>query len=787
MLKNYLKISLRTLQKYKGYAFINVFGLAIGLACCLLIVLFVRDELNYDRFHENADRTYRIVRQEGQLAPSVTVAAPLAPALATTFPEVEHATRMFHYWFTPLLSRGDEGFYEDRIFFTDGAFFDVFDFTLLRGNAASALREPFSILLTETMARKYFGDEDPIGQTLTMNAAHPFTVTGILEDPPRTSHFTFDFLAAIESLPAVMGWPTVMENWGLGAFYTYLVLPEGYDPALLDEKLAEYNPSGVAARYFVQPLTDIHLNSNYRGEIEPGSDIRYVWLLSGIALMILLLACMNYTNLATARFARRMREVGIRKVVGAQRGQLMGQFLGESVLLSMVALLVALALLEGLLPAFSTLIDGTLTFEIVEDYSLLAAIVGVALLAGLIAGSYPAFYLSAFHPGTALKGVQNRGRRTPLRKVLVVTQYAIAVVLLAGTGIVYQQLNYMRTAKLGFEKEQLVIIPVRDERVQARPDAAKAAFSALSEVMSVSSSTSLPGTPMSGTSDARRAGAADDEPFQINLGWIDADYVETLDIGMAAGRDFSDAFPTDHEETLLLNENAARQFGWARAEDAIGEVINIWGEQRQVIGVMNNFHFESLRESIEPLLFFPEMDECRGLIVRLRTNDLAATMGNLEAAWKGLSTTQPFTYSFLDDTLETLYVAETRWGRIIGTATLFALLIACLGLFGLASFLAEQRTKEIGVRKALGASAPQIALLLSSAFARLVVVAFVVATPIAYFAAQRWLDTFAYRITLSGWVFLAAGLIALGVALLAVSYQSVKAALADPVKALRYE
>ncbi len=787
MLKNYFKISIRNLKKHKGYAFINVFGLAIGLACCLLIVLFVRDELSYDRFHEKANRTHRIVQQSGELAPSVTVGVPLAPALVNTFPEVEHATRLFHYWFTPLLSRGEDGFYEDRTFFTDSAFFDVFDFALARGNPATALREPFSILLTETMARKYFGDEDPMGQTLMMNAAHPFTVTGILEDPPRTSHFTFDFLASIESLPAVMGWPNVMENWGLGAFHTYVVLPESYDVALLDEKLAGFAPSDLTVRYFTQPLTRIHLHSKYRGEIEPGSDVRYVWLLSGIALIILLLACINYTNLATARFARRTREVGIRKVVGAHRRQLMGQFLGESVFLSMVALLVALALLEGLLPTFSTLIDGTLTFNIAQDYGMLAAIVGIALLAGLVAGSYPAFYLSGFRPGAVLKGVPTGARRTPLRKVLVVTQYAIAVVLLAGAGIIYQQLDYMQTARLGFEKEHLIVIPVRDEAVRARPEFAKAAFSNLPGVVRVSSSTSLPGTKMSGTSDARRAGAVDDEPFRINVGWIDEDFVETLDVGMAAGRDFSNQFPTDKDETLLLNETAARDFGWASPQEAIGEVIALWGEQRRVIGVMEDFHFESLRNAIGPLLFFPEMDKGSGLILRLRTTDLPATMARLETTWKDLSTAQPFTYSFLDKDLETLYVAETRWSRIIGGAALLALLIACLGLFGLASFLAEQRTKEIGVRKALGASASQIAVLLSGDFAKLVTAAFVVGAPLAYFAAHRWLDSFAYRIEISWPIFLMAGLTALGVALLAVSYQSVRAALADPVKALRYE
>ena len=787
MIKNYLKITLRTLLKHKGYAFINIFGLAIGLACCLLIVLFVRDELSYDRFHEKADRTYRIVRQERDLAPSVTPSALLGPALMETYPEVEHATRLIRSYFSPLVSRDEDGFYEDRIFFTDAEFFNVFDFRLVRGDPDTVLSEPFSILLTETMARKYFGDEDPLGQTLTLNAAHTFTVTGLLDNSPRTTHFTFDFLASIESLPEVTGRANMLETWGLGSFPTYVVLPEGYDPAALEEKLAGFLPPQFQIRYFLQPLTEIHLASAYRGEIEANSDARYVWMLSGIALMILLLACINYTNLATARFARRAREVGIRKVVGAHRRQLMGQFLGESVLLSMMALLVALALLEALLPAFSTLIDGTLTFDFSEDVAMLGAMVAMALLAGLVAGSYPAFYLSAFRPGLVLKGAAEGSRRTPLRKVLVVTQYAIAVVLLAGTGIIYQQLDYMRTAKLGFEKEHVVVVPVRDEAVQQRPEVAKATFLMQPEVTHVSSSAALPGTETSGTSDARRLGAQDDEPFRISVHWIDEDYVEALGIAMAAGRDFSDDFPTDKDETLLINETAARDFGWASAAEAVGEVIALWGEQRRVIGVMEDFHFESLRTAIGPLLFFPEMDETRSLILRLRTNDLPATLARLEDTWKQLSTTQPFTYSFLDEDLETLYVAEMRWGKIIASAALFALLIACLGLFGLASFLAEQRTKEIGVRKVLGASATSIAVRLSGDFARLVLIAFVVGAPVAYLSAQRWLDGFAYRIEVSGWIFLMAGSLVLAIALLTVSYQAIKAALADPVRALRYE
>lgn len=786
MLKNYLKIAVRNLRKHKGYAFINIFGLAVGLAVCLLIVLYVRDELSYDRFHDNAEEIYRIVRQEGELTPSVTPAVPLAPALIEAYPEVLQATRLFRYWSTPLLSRGEEGFYEERFFFTDNNFLDVFSFPLSQGDPASALEQPFSLLLTESAAHRYFGEEDPVGQTITLNAQHVFTITGVLQDVPRTSHVTFDFLASLESAPVVTGRTQMLESWGLGSFPTYVVLPAGHDPALLDAKLANFAPPETNIRYFLQPLTDIHLYSNYRGEIEANSDIRYVYLLAGVALIILLLACINYTNLATARFTQRALEVGIRKVIGAHRKQLTLQFLGESLFLAFIAMLGAIALLELMLPAFSNLIDGTLTLDYTRDYAMLAMLGGIAMFAGLVAGGYPAFYLAAFQPGAVLKGARDGASRTPLRKVLVVTQYAMAVVLVAGAGVIYQQLDYMQSKKLGFDKEQVVVVPIRDEQVKERPEVAKAAFLELPEVTQVSASSSAPGSQTSRTT-LRPLGALRDEPFQMYVDWIDADYVETMDIEMVAGRDFSNELATDAEETLIINETAVRELGWATPEEALGQSIAIWGENRNIIGVTRDFHFQSLHSAINPLLFFPEVDQSSGLILRLRTDDLAATMTRLEASWKQLSASQPFNYSFLDQDLEKLYSVEQRWGTVIGSAAMLALLIACLGLFGLASFMAEQRTKEIGVRKVLGASAFSIAVLLSNDFARLVGVAFVLGAPVAYFAAQRWLEGFAYHIEISVWVFLVAGLLALGIALLTVSYQSIKAALSDPVKSLRYE
>ncbi len=790
MLKNYLTITLRNLRKHPGYAFINLFGLALGLVCCLLIFLFVRDELSYDRFHEKADRTYRIVRQFEALPPSVAPPPPLAPALMADYPEVEHATRMFRYWFTPMVSRGDQAFNEEDFLFTDPQFFEVFDFPFLQGNPATALNEPGSLILTASMAAKYFGDEDPMGQTLQVNVSNTFTVTGVMADTPSNSHFRFDFLTTLESATDIMGWENVLDQWGLGAFPTYVVLPDGYDPAQLEAKLPGFVDRHFEAdtpiSFTLQPLTNIHLHSNYTGEWEANSDMRYVYLLVGIALIILLLACINYTNLATARFARRAKEVGIRKTVGAQRQQLILQFLGESVLLAGTALVIALAVLNVVLPAFNQLVGRSLDFNLLAEPLLLAGLVVGALLTGLIAGSYPALYLSHFRPSVVLKTAKAPSRRVPLRTALVVAQYTIATVFIIGTVVIYQQLDYIQTKKLGFEQEQVVLIPVRDEPLQLQPEVVKNTFRNLPTVEHVSASTSLPGLEAAGTS-MDPVGPLREGTFRLSVFWIDDTYTDAMDVNLVTGRTFAAAPSPDTDDALLLNESAVTAFGWASPEEAMGETIRIWGESRTVIGVVEDFHFESLREPIQPLLFLPEFGTVGGLVVRVRGDNFQESLAQLAQGWEQLNTAQPFTYTFLDQDLAELYDAERRWGRIIGAAAMLAILIACLGLFGLAAYAAEQRTKEIGVRKVLGASVGGLVALLTKDFARLVLVAFVVAVPLAYYAAQRWLDSFAYRMELGAGIFLLAGGLILCIALFTVSYQAIRAALTDPVKSLRYE
>ncbi len=788
MWTNYLKATLRTLRKQKLYGFINIYGLGLGIACCLLLLLFLRDEVSYDRFHPNAERTYRIVQQDNALAEDVTPEAPLAPALLADYPEIEHATRLFRYWFTPLVSRDDTGFYEEDLLFTDAQFFQVFGFEFLRGTPEEALAAPFSLVLTESAAQTYFGEDDPLGQTLMLNAEHAMTVTAVLADPPRTSHFSFSMLGSVEALDDVMGWDNVLDNWGLGAFPTYLTLAESVDPAALDAKLPDFVDRTLGEEsvtvYRLQPLTDIHLYSDYRGELEANSDIRYVWLLAALAAIILLLACINYTNLTTAQFARRAKEIGVRKAVGAQRNQLAVQVLTESLVMAGLALVVALGLIELLLPAFGTLLGG----ELALDYGsglVLGVALGIALLTGLAAGGYPALVLSASAPRMALKGAST-GTRSPLRQALVVAQYIAAVVLVVGAGVVYQQLDFIQSEKLGFDEEQVVIVPVRDSTVAQQPGTVKATFAALPEVTSVTATTSLPGTQMPATTDFRPEGMTGD-PFRMFMGWVDDAYVGTMGMELAAGRNFSQSRDASADRAVLLNETAVREIGWTSPEEAIGKQATIWGQEREIVGVVKDFHYTSLREPIAPYLLFPNFNDSQGIALRLRTDDLPATLAKLETTWRTLSTAQPFTYSFLDSDLDRLYQAEERWGKIVGIGALVALLIACLGLFGLASFLAVQRTKEVGVRKVLGASAASVVVLLSKDFAKPVLIAFAVACPLAWMAAERWLDGFAYRTALGPGVFALAGLTVLAIALLTVSYHAFRAATVDPVKALRYE
>ena len=799
MLKNYFKIAFRNFKKQKGYAVINIVGLAVGLACFILISLFVQFELSYDTFHDKADRIYRIAKEDpgnyylGTNRFAVTP-APLVKALMEEFPEVEHATQIDQTY--RLLEYEDKRFYEEGIYATEH-FFDVFTFPLLQGDPRTALVEPNSIILTESLARKYFGEANPMGQSLTTIQANDkveMKVVGIAKDVPANSHLTFDYLISMSSS---RGYARYIDHWDSNNYLTYASLRPDHSlpdfvaklPALARKYLSQRpyfqeHPEAIYI-YFPQALTDIHLRSHLNFEFGVNGDIKYVYLFSAIGLLILLIACINYMNLATARSVTRAREVGVRKVIGAHRAQLVRQFMGEAIILSGLALLVAVTLVQLLLPTFNTLTARHMVLDMAHTGGLLATLLFLGLGVGILAGSYPAFMMSAFHPVRVMKGVlQRRTSKTTLRNVLVVVQFAVTVTLIVGTLVVQQQLRYIQRANTGIDRAHVVSIWIQDEAVRGQYAALKQTLQNHPNVLGVTASRHDP-TRISSQSGTRQwEGAEEGQHISVYHTSIHHDYIDLFDIELVEGRDFSEAMATDERKGMLINETMARRLGW---DTAVGKWLNLNRHEARVIGVMKDFNFQSFHQEIAPLALYLDTEWFSRVLVKVRPDEMRETIAFLDKTMAEFSPAYPFEYHFLDDAYNRMYQTETRLGSLFSYFTSLALAIACLGLLGLATFTASQRTKEIGVRKVLGASVGSIVALLSKDFLRLVGLAFIVAVPPAYFTMQHWLDGFAYRIELSWGIFLIAGLTALGVALSTVSYQSIKAALADPVKSLRYE
>lgn len=822
MRRNHLKVVLRHLSRHKGYTFMNVAGLAVGMVCCLFILFYVLDERSYDRYHERADQIYRVAME--QQFPDREVASALTPrslahVLASDYPEIVQATRLSRERTERVLVRyEDQHFFEETVFFTDPNVFDVFTLPLLRGNPETALKNPWSVVITEAMAQKYFGSEDPIGKVLSIRLrgdgdAFDYRVTGIAKEMPPQSHFRFGFLASYQLHPFATNRRDGSErqNWGGGNVYTYVVVQADASSEGLAAKITEtantylrrqveantnqsfddYLAAGNRSRYFLQPLTAIHLRSHLDAEIEPNGDAAYVYFFSAIAFFIMLLACINFVNLATARATRRAKEVGIRKVLGSHRAQLIRHYLTESLLLSGGALLVAIGLVVVLMPVFNGLTDKSLTLFWLKSEFVGFGLLVFTLVVGLAAGAYPAFLLSSFRPATVLKQ-GGRGGATgwsTLRSGLVVFQFAVTIGLMVSTVVMYDQMAYLLNKKLGFDEEQVVVIE-GTEGLWARTEPFRQALLGLPGTLRVAHAESVPGRPLGGASPLRLEDAPPEE--EVVMAWMYAgfDFVETLGLEVVAGRSLSHAFASD-STGALLNESAVQALG---IDDPIGKQLVTRGNTLRytITGVVKDFHFESLRQEITPMVIFgPDpfySNRPRELFVaRLRTDNLAETLADLQATWKAFFPVQPFRYSFLDQGFDALYRAEQTTGRLFGIFTGLALLIACLGLFGLASFTAVQRVKEIGVRKVLGASVSSIVWLLSKDFAKPVLLAFILAAPLSYFMMQGWLNDFAYRVDLSWGIFLIVGLAAFGVALLTVSYQAVKAAFTNPVESLRYE
>ncbi len=803
MISNYLKVALRNLLKHKAYTFINVVGLSIGLACCVLILLYVKDELSYDRYHTKADRIYRVIlhgRLAGNEIHAANTCVPMAATLTAEYPEVEFATRLDNLG-TVLVSYKGKSFNEERVFFADSSFFDIFTLGLLSGNPKNVLSAPNSVVLTEATVRKYFGEDDPMGRTLTFDDNTDYLVTGVSENVPENSHFHFDFLASFNSL----SWST-STSWVNNNLKTYILLQENVPPSQLEAKFPqlirkyvapqiqqglgvtydEFIESGGEYYYSLQPLANIHLHSKLEDEIEPGGNAAYITIFSIIAFFVLLLACINFMNLATARSANRAKEVGIRKVVGSRQIQLIKQFLIEAALLSFIAMVVAVFLVELFLPWFNDLAAKNIEINFLSDRYLLPGLFLVTILVSVLAGSYPAFYLAAFKPIAVLKGASTvgaTGRSPLLRKILVVFQFAVSIILIIGTLVVGKQMQYIRNKQLGFNKEQVVVI----HRAAATGDisAFETEIERLPNVISAAATRHLPGQSMD-VNVFKPEGAPETEGYLVNTFSVGYDYIETLGIELLAGRSFSRDFGSD-SSAYIINEAAMKKFGWDEAvgktifePDKAGPLIG------QVIGLMKDFHYKSLHAEIEPALLrlaaFPTY-----VASRISSDNIQGTLSDLEEIWQEFAPEQPFQYSFLDQDFDKLYRADQQVGKLVGTFTVFAIFIACLGLFGLASFSAEQRTKEIGVRKVLGASVPNIILLLSKEFTKLVLVAFIIAAPIALYAMNKWLQEFAYKTDINISIFILAGSGALLIAYLTVGYQAAKAALANPIDALKYE
>jgi putative ABC transport system permease protein len=798
MLRNYLKIAFVNLRKHKAFSFINILGLAIGIACSILITVYVYNELGYDKFHKNADRIYRLrsdLKISGEHLNIPKSSPPMAEFLVQNYPQVLNAVRVRSLGRMPVRYR-DNLYYEDRLFLADQSIFEIFTFPLIEGDSRTALKTAYSAVISEDMAKKYFGEEDPLGSVLSINNQWDFTVKGIVKNVPQNSHFTFDMLCSFETYAQEN--KRDMQNWLSINNYTYLLLQEGYDYKQLEQKFPEMIDKhvGQLLKYvkgefslFLQPLTSIHLHSNLMQEISGNSNIAYVYIFSAIAVFILAIACINFMNLSTARSTNRAQEVGMRKVLGADRGRIIKQFLTESMFYSLISLAAALLLVDLALPIFRSLSGTNLSINYIKSPWVIPGLFGLTLLVGLAAGSYPAFFLSAFQPVRVMKGLFESGTAgSRFRSILVIAQFSISIVLIVGTIIVSNQLHYMKNKRLGFQKEQIVVVPINDESTLKSLRPLKEDLKSHPGVLSVAASSHFPGETTY-VNPFIPEGFTLEQMQYIGELYVDHDFIPTMGIEITAGRNFSADLPTDRNESCIINETAVKKFGW---DNPIGKTIHKPSTSKQldkkiVIGVVKDFHIESLHKQISPLFIGYTTHIFNSLSIRISAKNIPETIAFVKDKMREWDPYRPFEYAFLDDSFDAQYRAEERLSGIFSYFSVLAIFIACLGLFGLASFTAEQRTKEIGIRKVLGASVPGIVVLLSKEFTKWVLVANAIAWPAAYFLMNRWLQGFAYRMNINFLTFVFAGVISLAIALGTVSYQALKAATSNPADSLRYE
>lgn len=804
MIGSFFKIALRNLLRHKIYATINITGLAMGMAICMLILFFVRHEISYDRFHTNADQIYRVTSEinwSGGKEAAASAQFPIADVIKDEFPQVSNACRLYRANVNVVLEYQEQQFSESQFFFTDPAFLHLFDVEMLSGDPATALSAPGNVVITDRIARKYFGDENPLGKVIEHQNNRPLKVTGVVRAFGENSHFSFDFLVPFSFYPNIDRLP---GNWYWNAFWTYISLPPSVAPATLEAQfpalVKKYFPEAIREGTFLhlQPLLDIHLRSQLSNEIESNGNILYIYIFAAIATLVLLIACINFMNLSTARSSQRAKEVGVRKVLGAYRHSIIGQFLGEAILMSLLAFILALCLVEISLPYFNDLFGQDLQTNYFQSWSIPVLLAGITLLVGIISGSYPAFFLSAFRPVNILKGnfFGSIGRRIGgsqiLRKLLVTGQFAITIILLIGIGIISEQIDYFQNKSLGFEQSSLMLIRSRPA-VNQNYEAFENALETNTAVQEVTRAMgSFPGKPSWGYRFVPE-GYTQEQPIAMQILYADYDFVETMQMEIVNGRDFSRNFPGDQQQAFIINEAAAEMLGW-EGDEILGKKMAYFGsgseeieKTGEVVGVVKNFHNKSLHSQIEPLIITLTWPRMGHVAVKLHPGHDAAAIEFIESTWQQFVPDWPIEYSFLDNTLQQQYAGEEQLSEIINHFAFLAIFIACLGLFGLSAYTSEQRTKEIGIRKVLGATTPGIIHLISRQFTTLIIFANIIAWPLAYWAMNSWLQNFAYRIEIGWQVFLLAGVSAFLIAITTISYQAIKAATANPVKALRYE
>jgi len=793
MIIHYFTIAWRSLRKNPVYSIINLLGLTVGLSCGILILSYVLFEQSYDSYHPNKERIYQLIseydfpEESGFVGMTPSIASPL---YQREFPEIEAGVRILYSGgFSPSLVKFEEKrFQEQRFFYADSSFFEVFSYKLLQGNPQKALTNPLSVVITASIAKKYFGDEAAVGKFLQIGSRERnYQVTGVMEDMPENTHFHCDFIASFSTLGA-----SRREIWGSANYQTYFLLTENADPqallrkmnSLLDEKMAPNLQEGQDINALLVPIEEVHLRPDITAQTEEAADPTYILLFLGIAMLILLIACINYMNLATARSMERAKEVALKKVFGAVRRQLSLQFLIEAVLITVVAMALALFLAAALLPTFSELTERQLDTSYWFHPQVILILLSIVLTVSILAGAYPAWIFTTFRPALVLKGAFKRSKGgNLLRKSLVVFQFAISIFLIIATLVVQKQLGFMQNIKLGYDREQVLELP-HDDKIQQEQAQFKNALSQIPEFKSITFGSESP-VGVGGTYSVWREAAGENTAKLTKAIAVDPFYPKTLGLQLLAGDDFKESMLQDTVYAFILNENAIEALGYEDQQLAIGDPINLNGRAGRIIGICNNFYTQSLRQEMESLVLFLEPGQFNHMFVKLNTQNMQATLKQVEKSWNEAFPHRPFEYSFLDESYNKLYKTEVRIGQIFGIFASLAIFIAALGLLGLSSYTILQRSKEISIRKVLGASVNQIANMLSGSFLKLVAIAFVIATPLAYFVMESWLDGFAYKVTIGLSTILIAAGVALLIGLMTVGYQSLRAGFMNPVDWLK--